>query len=151
MPSSEHEIIVKGSLEDVWSIISDLDKFAPMMPGYTSHEVLNEKEAYWEFLGDFGIVKKKIKLKVDDIVRTAPDSISFILESKEENVKGEGKFSVETMDGESVKLIGYLDMTGGGFMGTMVNGVLKNYVPDAIRQMVEGIGAKAASSPAGRQ
>lgn len=142
MPSSKHVIEVDASVGEVWNFVKDLNNWAPLMPGYTSHEVINEDEGTWEFFGDFGIVKKKIKLKVDQIVRVEPNSITFDLKGLNESVEGEGKFEVVAKGDHSAQLTGYLDISGGGFMGGMINSVLKTFVPESTNQLVDSIGEK---------
>ncbi len=116
------------------------------MPGYTSHEVLNDSEARWEFLGDFGIVKKKINVKIDNIVRIAPHSITFDLKGTNENVEGEGKFEIEAADAGTSRLTGYMDLSGGGFMGGMINSVLKTFIPESTKKIVDGIAERTEAA-----
>ena len=146
MPSSKEAITVNAPVDEVWNLVKDFNNIAPLMPGYTSHEVLNDSEAAWEFLGDFGIVKKKINVKIDNIVRIAPHSITFDLKGTNENVEGEGKFEIEAADAGTSRLTGFMDLTGGGFMGGMINSVLKTFIPESTKKIVDGIGERTESA-----
>ncbi|MGN1402269.1 MAG: CoxG family protein [Bacillus sp. (in: firmicutes)] len=143
MPSGKETIVIQARQETVWDFVKDLDCFAPLIPGYTAHEVINEYEGTWEFVGDFGFMKKKIKMKVDHIVRIEPSSITFDLKGLNESVEGEAKFEVEAIDGKSSRLTGFMEMSGGGFMAGMINGVLKSFVPESTETLVKAIGQQA--------
>lgn len=142
MASSKHTVELNTTEHQVWNFVSDMNNWAPLMPGYISHEVINENEGIWEFLGDFGFIKKKITLKVDKIVRVAPTIITFDLKGLNENVEGDGKFELEILSENLIRLNGCLDISGGGFMGAMINNVLKTFVPESTAVLVTSIEEK---------
>ncbi|WP_412850212.1 hypothetical protein [Brevibacillus invocatus] len=49
----------------IWEFVSVMDKWAPLVPGYISHEIINDRQSTWTFMGDIGIMKKKVSLKID--------------------------------------------------------------------------------------
>ena len=45
------------------SLVLSID-WAPLVPGYIEHEILNENESMWKFKSELGMMKKIIQLKV---------------------------------------------------------------------------------------
>ncbi|WP_042349222.1 CoxG family protein [Bacillus massiliigorillae] len=140
MPSSNHAVELHIPKHKVWEFVSDLNNWAPLMPGYIAHEHVDEQEATWEFLGDFGFMKKKVSLKLDRIIRVEELMITFDLEGINDNFEGSGYFEVKGLDQEHTVLTGSLDISSGGFMGAMVNNVLKTSVPQTTKELVQSIG-----------
>ncbi|WP_372464767.1 CoxG family protein, partial [Peribacillus frigoritolerans] len=65
MSEGVHSIILPVSKKTVWGFVSSIDRWAPLVPGYINHEMLNERTLIWEFKSDLGLMKKKIKLEVN--------------------------------------------------------------------------------------
>ncbi|MEH6943058.1 CoxG family protein [Bacillus sp. JJ722] len=139
MPSSNHIVELNMPSHKVWEFVSDLNNWAPLMPGYIAHENVNEKEATWDFLGDFGFMKKKVSLKVNRIIRVEESMITFDLEGINDNFDGSGSFEVKSLNQDYTILTGSLDISSGGFMGVMINNVLKTFVPQTTTELVEAI------------
>lgn len=60
MASCTHQAEVNIPIEAIWSFVSDIGNWAPLVPGYIAHEVLSDKESTWSFKSDIGIIKKKL-------------------------------------------------------------------------------------------
>lgn len=148
MPSSKHIVELDVPYDKVWAFIEDLQNWAPLMPGYIAHRIVNEQEATWEFLGDFGFMKKKVSLKIERIIRVEPSMVTFDLEGLQDNIDGSGYFEIQAGNEGNARLIGQLDISAGGFMGAMVNNVLKTFVPDTTAQLVEAIKSELQSGVA---
>ncbi|WP_309545309.1 SRPBCC family protein [Virgibacillus dokdonensis] len=59
MPSGTKEMTLQAPIEQVWDFVSDMNHWAPLVPGYIDHEIINDTESTWKFKGDLGIVQKK--------------------------------------------------------------------------------------------
>ena len=145
MPSDAYTKQIEAPIEELWETVSDLNKWAALMPGYVEHEVVSESEGKLVFLGDFGIVKKNVTLQIQDIQRNAPEKISFKLIGVGEGVNGSGSYTLEKVADSSTNVTCQFEMAGSGFMGAMINNILKNFVPQVTKQLVEGINDKVVS------
>lgn len=139
MPSSNHIVELHMPSHKVWEFVSDVNNWTPLMPGYIAHEIVNEQEATWDFLGDFGFMKKKVSLKLYRIVRVEESMITFDLEGINDNFDGAGFFEVKSLDQNHTTLAGSLDILSGGLMGVMINNVLKTFVPQTTTELVQAI------------
>ncbi|MFS0781843.1 CoxG family protein [Bacillus sp. 1P06AnD] len=142
MPAGTHTVELPVAIEEIWKYVSDMDKWAPLVPGYITHEIINDKESTWEFKGDLGFMKKKVKLKIDIQEWIEPTTVTFNLKGLSDNFKGGGYFEAEKIDDTHTNMTGNLDITAGGAMGPMVNTILKNFVPKTAEELTVAVANK---------
>lgn len=142
MPNGTHKVDVALSKEQIWEFVHDMNNWAPLVPGYITHNIINENESTWEFKGDLGFMKKTVKLKIDIKEWNEPISVIFDLKGTSDNFKGGGHFIAHPIDENNTTMEGYLDITAGGAMGPMVNTILKNFVPKTAQELTDNIVAK---------
>lgn len=139
MPNGSHTTNVKVPIEDVWNFVSSINNWAPLVPGYIDHELINDNESTWQFKGDLGFMKKTVKLKVDITEWREPNLVTFNLTGMGENFKGDGYFEAEKVDDQSTNITGYIDITAAGAMGPMINTILKSFVPQTAADLTNAI------------
>jgi len=142
MPNGSHTIELPVSIENIWSFVSDMDKWAPLVPGYIEHQILSERQSTWSFKGDLGFMKKTVKLQIDIKEWIEPTKVTFDLKGLSDNFVGNGYFEAEAIDDSNTKMTGYLDITAKGAMGPMINTILKNFVPQTAKELSEAIANK---------
>lgn len=148
MPSGTHTKELDISIERVWDFVKDMNKWAPLVPGYIEHEILNEKQSTWVFKGDIGIMQKTVKLKIDIKEWIEPTRVTFDLTGLNENFAGNGYFLAESKTSDQTSMTGNLDITAKGMMGPMINTILKNFVPKTAEELTEAIGNKIIETQA---
>lgn len=139
MPNGTHKIDVALNKQQIWDFVHDMNNWAPLVPGYIDHEILNENESTWQFKGDLGFMKKTVKLKINISEWNEPESVIFALKGMSDNFKGGGHFKAHTIDDNNTTMEGHLDITAGGAMGPMVNTILKNFVPKTAEELTANI------------
>ena len=142
MPSGTHSIDLPVSINKIWEYVSDMNKWAPLVPGYIEHEILSERQSTWSFKGDLGFVKKTVKLQIDITEWTEPSRVSFDLKGLSDNFTGNGYFLAEVIDDNNTRMTGNLDISAKGAMGPMVNAILKTFVPKTAEELSEAIANK---------
>lgn len=142
MPSGIHEMKVDLPIEIVWSFISNMDNWAPLVPGYLEHDILNDKQSTWKFIGEVGVVQKTVHLKIDITTWQAPSKVTFNLAGLNENFKGSGYFEARVVDERQTEITGYLDITAKGLLGPMINSVLKSLLPKTTKELTEATAYK---------
>ncbi|MUK90191.1 SRPBCC family protein [Ornithinibacillus sp. L9] len=142
MPKGRHQIKLQIPIWSVWDFVSDMDKWAPLVPGYIKHEILSDKRSTWKFKGDIGIMQKTVHLQVDITEWEAPSKVTFVLTGLNENVKGDGSFVAQSIDDMETNMTSNLDITAKGMMGPMVNKVLKTMVPKMTKNLTENVASK---------
>lgn len=139
MPQGTHTVELPLSIERIWDFVHDMNKWAPLVPGYIEHEILSERQSTWAFKGDLGFMKKKVKLKIDIKEWNEPTLVTFDLSGISDNFKGGGYFRAEAIDENNTRMSGHLDITAGGMMGPMINQILVNFVPQTATELTDAI------------
>jgi len=142
MPNGIHTIELPVPIDRIWDFVSDMNKWAPLVPGYIEHEILSERQSTWAFKGDLGFMKKTVKLKIDIKEWIEPTKVTFDLSGLSDNFGGNGYFEAEAVNANTTKMTGYLDITAKGAMGPMVNSILKSFVPKTAQELTEAIAGK---------
>lgn len=142
MPSGVHTIGLAVPIHTIWSFVSDMNKWAPLVPGYIEHEIINERQSTWVFKGDLGFVKKTVKLRIDIKEWIEPSKVTFDLTGLSENFAGYGYFEAAEVDANNTNMTGCLDITAKGAMGPMINTILKGFVPKTAQELSEAIATR---------
>lgn len=136
MPSGKHTIELPVSIERIWNFVSDMNNWAPLVPGYISHEIQNERRSTWSFKGDLGFMQKTVKLQIDITSWIEPTKVTFDLTGLSDNFAGDGYFEAEALDESRTRMTGCLDITAKGAMGPMINSILKILCPQDSRRTI---------------
>lgn len=143
MASFHHEKKVNVSIEHLWQFVSDMNHWAPLVPGYIRHEILNEKSSIWVFKVDVGLMKKKIELQVDITRWQAPNKVTFNLTGINEKFKGNGFFSSVNSSKKEVVMTGFLEIVAEGMMAKMANAILETSLPEITTELTNAVAEKA--------
>lgn len=144
MPNGSHTLELPVPIQNIWSFVSDMDKWAPLVPGYIEHEIINDRQSTWSFKGDLGFMKKTVKLKIDITNWIEPTKVTFDLKGISDNFVGDGYFEAKAVNDNNTSMTGYLDITAKGAMGPMINTILKKFVPQTAEELTEAIANKIA-------
>ena len=142
MPQGTHTVEVPLDIQTIWNFVHDMNKWAPLVPGYIEHEILSERQSTWAFKGDLGFMKKTVKLQIDIKEWNEPSEVTFDLKGLSDNFKGGGYFRAEVIDEKTTRMSGHLDITAGGMMGAMVKQILTKFVPQTAEELTDAIVAK---------
>ncbi|MGG3801579.1 CoxG family protein [Metabacillus fastidiosus] len=142
MPSYTYEVKVSAPIHSVWSFVSDINNWAPLVPGYIEHEILDDKASTWKFKADMGIIKKKVHLRVDITNWMEPSEVTFNLTGINEKFSGEGYFKARQLQNSQTIMTGCLSITAEGTMAKMVNSMLKTSLPEMTMELTEAVAKK---------
>ena len=92
MAQSIHHVELDMPSKRIWNFVSDMNNWAPLVPGYTEHEIINERQSTWKLHGDIGVVQKDVRVKVRITEWTEPSHIIFELSGSSESWVGDGYF-----------------------------------------------------------
>ncbi|MDQ0175278.1 CoxG family protein [Bacillus chungangensis] len=148
MSNGVHTIDLDLPIYTIWNFVSDMDHWAPLIPGYIEHEMINERISTWKFKSDLGIIKKTIHLQVNIKEWKEPTKVTFDLTGINENFAGHGYFQAEALEEKKTRMTGCLDITAKGAKAPMINAVLKSYVPKTTTEFSEAV-AKRMEETAG--
>src|SRR5262245_39995566 len=97
MPEVEYTTTMALSRELVWDFVKDMNNWAPMLTGYQTHEILDEKDSVWTLKGDVGILSRIVKLKAHVTEWVDRERVAFTLTGLNEKVDGGGVLLMEEL------------------------------------------------------
>ena len=142
MPGVKHTFGVQAPADVVWTRISDMSYWASLIPGYVSHELVDERESLWTVKGDLGILNKSVTFRVTITEWDEPAKVGFTLKATNENVAGDGYFLAEPTGPGTTKVTGYLDLRPGGRLAPVANVFMKQLMPKVTLDFAKALANK---------
>ncbi|MEN2768568.1 CoxG family protein [Ornithinibacillus xuwenensis] len=142
MPGGTFSTELDLPIETIWDFVSDMNNWAPLVPGYIEHKIVNERQSTWKFKGDLGKIHKTVSMRIDITEWKEPTRVNFTLTGISENVTGNGYFEAKSITKYQTNMTGNLDVTAKGIMGPMVNPVLKSLIPKTAKRLTEAVASQ---------
>ncbi|GEK30000.1 MAG: SRPBCC family protein [Kurthia sp.] len=142
MASSSHSTTVKASQAEVWNFVSDMEKWAKLVPGYREHTIINDKQSTWKFAGNVGVLKKEVEVQIDITGWEEPTKISFELTGISDKFKGAGSFEADPISDSETKMTGNLEIKAGGLAAAVLNPVFSAVLPKATTMLTNRVANK---------
>ncbi|WP_010094347.1 CoxG family protein [Ornithinibacillus scapharcae] len=139
MPGGSFSKDVDLPIETIWDFVSDMNKWAPLVPGYIEHKILNERQSTWKFKGDVGKIQKTVNMRIDITEWKKPTTVKFTLTGISEKISGDGYFEAKSITEYQTKMTGNLEVTARGMMGPVINPVLKTVIPKTAKRLTESV------------
>ncbi|GED20581.1 CoxG family protein [Kurthia gibsonii] len=145
MATATHTTTVKAGQQQVWAFVSDMEKWAKLVPGYRNHEMINEKQSKWIFAGNVGVLKKSVEVQIDIINWEEPSKISFDLTGLTDKFTGSGYFTAKEIDAQNTEMSGFLEIKAGGIAAPVLNPIFSAVLPKATSMLTERVANKIQS------
>ncbi|WP_312471156.1 SRPBCC family protein [Neobacillus sp.] len=142
MPSELQYVELDIPIEVIWDFIRDENNWAPLVPGYISHEKINDRQITWEFTSEIGIMKKKVRLLIDIKEWNEPARVCFDLKRSNEKYIGEGYFEAKALNINKTGVTGFLEINASGPMGSLANSLFKKAIQKSDEEVSVAITSK---------
>jgi carbon monoxide dehydrogenase subunit G len=94
VPETEYSTTARLPLVTIWDFVSEMDNWAPFLPGYQSHEKQDETTSIWTLKGDAGALQRIVKFEVRVTEWAGPERVCFELKGLNEQLEGAGEFTL---------------------------------------------------------
>ncbi|MBU8565838.1 CoxG family protein [Virgibacillus pantothenticus] len=139
MPNTICKRNITMNIEDIWRFISDLNNWAPLVPGYEQHKMIDHKKSIWVCRGKVGAIQKTVHLTVTITEWTEPNKIAFTLSSSNKQLTGKGTVCANKLSNSETIIICSLTITAKGLAGKMVNGSLRAFLPKLTSHFIDNM------------
>lgn len=137
-----YSMIIDAPLEWVWSYMEDFGHWGPLVPGYVSHEIMNEKQSNWVFTTDFGFIKKKLEFEVHILSKNASKRMTFQVDGNNEGFTGHGSIEAKSLKSNRTFISASLDLQATGTLAKMIKPMLKSNPPKITNEFKEEVTAR---------
>lgn len=94
MAETEYATQTLLPIETIWEFVREMDNWAAFMTGYQRHEKLNNTDSTWTLKGDVGVLARTVEFRVHITEWSGPGRVAFTLSGVNEQLEGEGSFTL---------------------------------------------------------
>lgn len=143
MAQATHTVQLPVAQEKVWDFVSNIEKWATLVPAYKSHKLVNDQKSIWTFEGNMKGIKKTVEAEITIVEVNQPSDIKFELKGLSDNFSGSGAFHAEEAgNGTAMSLT--VDASAGGLTGAVLSPMIKIVLPKITTKLTEKIGRNIA-------
>jgi carbon monoxide dehydrogenase subunit G len=137
MPQVEYSTTVDIPRDVLWNFVKDFKNWAPLLKGYKSHEMVNEKESIWIIKGQFGAFSRTTKFHTTITEWVEGERVAFKLKGLNEPVTGYGWVNLASDDSnKNTTISSEVGAEAGGVLGPLVNRLVKPWLTDVAEELV---------------
>lgn len=122
MLAAQRTFQVDRPIDDIWVFVKDINNWAVQMPGYISHEVLDEKRSSWTVQVNLGPFKRPIVIDIEVTNWLQPSEVKFNLRGRSEPFHGGGRYRAEALEVSTVVTLEF-EAEPLGAMAQMIEGL----------------------------
>ena len=100
MAETEYSTSTKLPILEIWDFVRDMDNWASFVTGYQGHEKHSDSESLWTVKGDVGVLARSVQFRVNIVEWAGPERVRFTLLGLNEQLEGEGEFSIVPFEDE---------------------------------------------------
>ena len=129
MPEISKEIIVDASLEDTWTLVSDMERFSLCIPGCKEVKTISETEFDWKLETKVLRTTRKATARTRAVKMEPPNHSEFVGEgrlferSNHYRLTIKGTTDLEAMAAEKTRIIFAGDVNASGLGGAIIEKV----------------------------
>ncbi|MGG3916223.1 CoxG family protein [Rossellomorea vietnamensis] len=140
MGNGIHQVNVHASLSDVWTFIRDMNAWATLVPGYKEHTIYSDNQSMWKFTVQYGMVTKKIYVKVRITDWKEPSEVKFTLNGINQRFTGAGFFKAEEVDTFVTSMTGSLAIVSSSPVAKVLQHAFDKMVAELTRDLTIAVG-----------
>ncbi|MEK4230389.1 CoxG family protein [Solibacillus sp. FSL H8-0538] len=136
MAQASHSVQIPVSSDKVWDFVSNIEKWATLVPAYKEHKDIDESTSIWTFEGSFKGISKTVEMEIKIVEFNEPSNIKFDIKGISDNFSGGGEFKAEETVG-STAMTGTIEVNAGGLSGAVLTPVIKMVLPKVTTRLTE--------------
>lgn len=149
MLTVNRELSVTRSQPEVWAFVKEMGNWASQMPGYMSHEKINDNDSVWTMQMNLGPFTRPIVMDVHVLEWLEPSTVNFTVKGKFDPFQGKGSFASRT-DGDITRIVLDFGVEGTGSMAKVVSAMAAPVLPAVADQFATNLKAKLQPERDGR-
>lgn len=151
MLTVERLLEVSKSQQEVWSFVRDMGNWASQMPGYQSHEIVNDDQSVWTVQLNVGPFTRPCIMEVFVTQWAEPAEVIFTVKGRFDPFRGEGRFLSEAREGGCAIALNF-GVEGTGSMAKVISAmaapVLTKVADQFVQNLAQVIGGDLQAAPA---
>lgn len=145
MIETSQTVVVGANVDQAWSYVQDIRRWAELMPGLQDCEIIDENNSRWILKVGVGALVRTVKVNVHVDQWDGPHRAAFSYSLQGDPVKGSGSYQAVPTGSDSMQMTLELQVKGSGPMAPMWEAMgaplLPKFALTFAEQLAEGITA----------
>lgn len=119
MIETEQKVAVAAGIEPVWDYVSDIKRWAAIMPGYQECELIDDNNSRWVLKVGVGGLVRVVTVLVTVDRWAGPDAVDFSFKLDKDPVEGSGTYRASANGPGQIDMALAVQVSGSGQMAAM--------------------------------
>ena len=133
MIEAEHSISIDAGIDSVWGYVSNIERWANLMPGLKECTVLGADDSRWVLKVGVGGLVRTVNVLVHVDQWEGPERVNFSYELAGDPVKGGGTYTAGRKGAHETEFTLKVRVEGGGPMAPMWEAMCKPLMPTLVK------------------
>lgn len=151
MIETEQTVVIDAAIGAVWDYVSDIQRWAALMPGMRECEVIDANDSKWTIKVGVGGLVRTVKVNVHVDQWDGPGRVLFSYKLDGDPVQGGGTYTARPVGPNQTEIALQVRVEGGGPMAPMWEAMGKPLLPQLARGFANQLKTEieTAHAPAG--
>jgi carbon monoxide dehydrogenase subunit G len=137
MIETEQGVTVAAPIGTVWAHAEDMARWAEIMPGFQSFEIIDADHSRWRLKVGAGGLVRKVSVLVEVTRWAGPEAVDFTFALEGDPVKGEGTYRAAPLGASETSMVLQVRVNGQGPMAPMWEAMGSPLLPRFARSFAE--------------
>lgn len=150
MIETRQQVSIAAPIEETWSYARDVERWAEIMPGYQSCEIVDEDNSLWALKVGVGGLVRTVRVDVHVKEWAGPERVDFAFRLRGDPVEGSGSYHALREEDGRTQVTLHVRVNGSGPMAPMWEAMGGPILPRFARGFAEDLKARieaAAGAP----
>jgi carbon monoxide dehydrogenase subunit G len=129
MIDAEQSALVHVGIDKVWTYVKDIERWASIMPGYQTCEIIDENDSRWTLKVGVGGMIRTVRVQVHVEAWNGPGEVLFRYKLQGDPVEGGGAYRARAVGAGQTEIALKVRVEGGGPMAPMWEAMGKPLLP----------------------
>ncbi|MDE8651329.1 CoxG family protein [Novosphingobium album (ex Liu et al. 2023)] len=155
MIETTQTVTIAAPIDRVWDYVRDVERWATIMPGYQSCQIVDADHSLWVLKIGVGGLVRTVRVEVDVAEWAGPERVRFAFRLKGDPVQGTGSYRAVARGPAETRVELHVAVAGGGPMAPMWEAMGGPVLPKfaasfagELKARIEGLGGPADPTPA---
>ena len=151
MIETEQTVVIDAAIADVWNYVSDIQRWAALMPGMRECEVIDASDSKWTLKVGVGGLVRTVRVNVHVDQWDGPERVFFSYKLDGDPVQGGGTYVARPVGLAQTEVVLQVRVEGGGPMAPIWEAMGKPLLPQLAKGFAGQLKAsiEAEHAPAG--
>lgn len=133
MIEAEHSVLIGSAIENVWGYVSDIRRWADLMPGCKECTVIDNHDSRWLLKVGVAALVRTVNVLVHVDEWNGPEEVKFTYQLAGDPVKGGGAYVASQKSEHETEVSLRVQVEGSGPMAPMWEALCKPLLPQLVK------------------